>query len=174
MVVFFLADFSLGLGLLGLAWVDERRRRIPNRVLLGLLFLGLGFLVLGQKTLGPQGDWNRIFFWEHLAAGLGIFLGGSLFCFLFPGRLGMGDVKLLALLCFYLGYVESLLLFCWALFLTLARALFLWAWRWLKDRRAPAKKRPPLVLPLAPQLALAFFCRVLPFWLAVWRTGGWQ
>jgi len=75
------------------AAIDLRRRIIPNRLLSAGTAAGLALLALADPGALPA----------HLAAALGaggFFLAAAL---LRPGGLGMGDVKLAAVLGLYLG-----------------------------------------------------------------------
>jgi leader peptidase (prepilin peptidase) / N-methyltransferase len=75
------------------AAIDLRRRIIPNRLVAAGAAAGLALLALADSAALPA----------HLAATLGaggFFLAAAL---LRPGELGMGDVKLAAVLGLYLG-----------------------------------------------------------------------
>ncbi|EJL23130.1 A24 family peptidase [Brevibacillus sp. BC25] len=77
-----------------LSWVDFRHRRIPN------LALGVGFVLISimKYVLSSQREW--------LMAGLFAILCLLVFGWISwhrPRALGMGDVKLLALVCYGLG-----------------------------------------------------------------------
>lgn len=79
-------------GLLLIAWKDANERRIPNQLLVLLMILRIVFLSV---------EWSQWSFWIQ-----GFLLGGGLLLtlyLLFPGGVGAGDVKLCAVIGFYLG-----------------------------------------------------------------------
>lgn len=83
-----------------LAVVDLQHRLLPNRVLLPALATGLA-LLLGAAAAGDA--------WEDLGRALlgaaALFAAFLALVLIRPGALGMGDVKLAALLGLYLGWV---------------------------------------------------------------------
>lgn len=88
-----------GVGIL-LAIVDLRHRLLPNRVLLPA-FAGAALLLAAAAA--AEGHWPAL-----LRAGLGAVILFAVFLVLAliaPGGLGMGDVKLAALLGLYLGWL---------------------------------------------------------------------
>lgn len=82
------------------AYVDYRERIIPNTWIIGILWLGLLFLIVRCITQPSE----ALPFVVHSLAGMvfagGIFLAGRFFC---RTGIGMGDVKLFGALGFYLG-----------------------------------------------------------------------
>lgn len=83
-----------------LAWIDYKHRRIPNKILSGLL-LARGMLLVAEGMLFP-----RLALALLLSSLLGMLLGGGLFLlahFISKGGVGMGDVKLLAVIGSYMG-----------------------------------------------------------------------
>lgn len=83
-----------------IAWIDQGSKRIPNRVLLFLLVMRTIILVL--ECLLYHGYWMSIL----MSAGTGLLFGGGMFllCFLISrGGMGAGDVKLSAVLGYYMG-----------------------------------------------------------------------
>jgi leader peptidase (prepilin peptidase)/N-methyltransferase len=83
-----------------LAAVDLRHRVLPNRVLLPA---GVSGLLLLAGAAAAEGEWPRL-----LRAGLGAVVLFAVFLVLAliaPSGLGMGDVKLAALLGLYLGWL---------------------------------------------------------------------
>ena len=88
-----------GVGVL-LAVVDLRHRLLPNRVLLPAF--GVAALLL-TVAAAAEGEWSRL-----ARAGLGAVVLFAVFlvlALLAPSALGMGDVKLAALLGLYLGWL---------------------------------------------------------------------
>jgi len=76
------------------SWTDVRSRRIPNPFLLaGLLLAGVMGLL----------EWPSSAWLAHIGTGAAIVVALGLTAWFWPGRLGMGDVKLLGLLGFGLG-----------------------------------------------------------------------
>jgi leader peptidase (prepilin peptidase)/N-methyltransferase len=92
-----LAEIALGLvfvaALVAVSLTDLERRIIPNRVLGVAAVIGIAILALSDPGSLP----------EHLAYGLGA--GGLLFlvALAYPGGMGLGDVKLAALMGLFLG-----------------------------------------------------------------------
>lgn len=90
-------------GLLYAAWTDVRSGRIYNRLLLLLLCAG-GISLLLESCM--DGEWSRV-----QEAAMGMVLGGALcFCcyLLSRGGIGAGDVKLFAVVGFYMGRTGAL------------------------------------------------------------------
>lgn len=95
------------LGVLGvaLAWVDLRTRRLPDRLtapalVSGAVLLGLAVVVPGTDPGASPGDYLRA--WAGLAA-LGA--GYLVLALLRPADMGLGDVKLAAVLGLHLGWI---------------------------------------------------------------------
>ena len=87
-------------GLVIIAWIDRRSKRIPNVILLGLLALRV-ILLAAEWILYPS--YGLALLISALAGGL---IGGGLFCicyFISRGGVGMGDVKLFTIMGVYLG-----------------------------------------------------------------------
>ncbi|MGK9146521.1 A24 family peptidase [Plantibacter flavus] len=84
--------------------IDVVQRRLPNRIVLPALLVGLPLVVLDAAVDGRP-------VWEPLGAGL--LVGGFLYLCAMFGGLGMGDVKLGALLGLTVGCfgIEAVLLF---------------------------------------------------------------
>ena len=90
-------------GLFLIAWIDARKRMIPNKWLLLLTGIKVMFLV-AEYVLGKEN-------WQSICSDSikGFIIGGGIlfFCYwLTAGRIGAGDVKLFAVLGFYLGAEE--------------------------------------------------------------------
>lgn len=86
--------------LLKIAWEDSRSRRIRDRLLILLLAAGL---------------WNRFGYgemqgilWESVAGILSVSVGMILICLWKPGCFGGGDIKLMAVSGFLLGWEKNL------------------------------------------------------------------
>ena len=128
---------------------DRRSRTIPNQAMVGICALGLiqtGF-VLGVRA--P--------IWPHLAA---IPLFGVLYLCWARDLLGGGDVKLMALICFYMGLGHALIAYeiCLA---ALCAIYFMTA----KGRKRPRHRKAAL----APPLALGCLCAVAGQYIFAWR-----
>lgn len=83
-----------------IAWVDQSSKRIPNAALKDLMAVRTVLLLL--ECLLNQEYWLSIL----ISAGMGLILGGGMFllCFLLArGGIGAGDVKLLAVIGYYVG-----------------------------------------------------------------------
>ncbi len=135
----FAGKIILGVLLLGAAGTDLKSRRIPNFLILG----GLGCFAILAAVLFVEGE----------AALLPGCLGAGMLAFFIhfiPYRfrcLGAGDVKLAALIGFFLGWkhwLDFLGMYCGVLLAASVVLLFL------------GKKRPR-ALPLAPFMAAAYF-----------------
>lgn len=91
---------TLLLGLWIIAWIDNKEKRIPNKILLWMAGIRAGFLML-----------ECIIYMEYFGTLLITFIGGAvvsggmfLLCyFLSRGGMGAGDVKLLTVVGFYVG-----------------------------------------------------------------------
>lgn len=86
--------------LAAIAWIDQGSKRIPNKALLVLLIIRTMILVL--ECLLYHGYWMSIL----MSAGAGLLFAGGMFllCFLISrGGMGAGDVKLSAMLGYYMG-----------------------------------------------------------------------
>ncbi|MGY1827781.1 MULTISPECIES: prepilin peptidase [unclassified Blastococcus] len=91
--------FLAGAGLL-LAVVDLRHRLLPNRVVIPSVGVGLALLAVPAAV---SGEWYAL-----LRAGFGsmaLFAAFLVLALISPSGLGMGDVKLAALLGLYLGWL---------------------------------------------------------------------
>lgn len=87
-------------GLFVIAWIDQNEKRIPNKILLILLAVRVVILIIEAVVYSELG--LSILF----SAILGGFIGGGLFIFAYilsRGGMGMGDVKLFAVLGCYMG-----------------------------------------------------------------------
>ena len=83
-----------------IAWIDRRSKRIPNSILLAMIPIRLIFLAL-EWILYP--DMGLAMF---ISSVMGALIGGGLFLlcyFLTRGGIGMGDVKLFAVVGLYVG-----------------------------------------------------------------------
>ncbi len=92
--------FILFWSLTVIAWTDCRSRRIPNAMVLFLLTARTVLLVM--ECLAYREYWKSVL----LSSAGGLFLGGGMFlvCYLLArGGIGAGDVKLSAMLGYYLG-----------------------------------------------------------------------
>ncbi|CAN5119692.1 hypothetical protein BH09ACT5_BH09ACT5_23500 [soil metagenome] len=106
----------LGLVVVGavLARTDLTQRRLPNRIVLPAIAASVP-LLLGAAVLdGESGRWPTA-----LAGGAALFLLYLVLALVSPRGMGMGDVKLAALVGLYAGYLG------WAALLTAAVAGFL-------------------------------------------------
>jgi prepilin peptidase CpaA len=132
MVLGVLLDYAPLLGLLlAAAFIDARRRRIPNWLTFGLILSGLcrAAVVIGPSGVGP--------------ALAGILAGGAVPLILFAlGALGGGDVKLLAGVGAWMGATGALAVFT----ATCVIGLFLILGQALMQRRTVALFRNSAVL----------------------------
>lgn len=83
-----------------IAWIDQRERRIPNKILLGMLTVRMLILAFEWALVPSMGMALLI------SSVLGMLLGGGMFLlahFLSRGGVGMGDVKLFAVIGWYVG-----------------------------------------------------------------------
>jgi leader peptidase (prepilin peptidase) / N-methyltransferase len=85
-----------------LALIDLRHRLLPNRIVVPSLAVGAVLLVLPAVA---DGAWPALFRAALGAAGL--FAGFLLLALLAPSGLGMGDVKLAALIGLHLGWLGA-------------------------------------------------------------------
>ncbi len=87
-------------GMFVIAWIDQHERRIPNRIL--LLLLGIRAVILAAEwILVPSMGLALL-----ISSALGLLLGGGLFLIahlISRGGVGMGDVKLFAVIGTYVG-----------------------------------------------------------------------
>lgn len=94
------AFLVLAAALVLLTVTDLQHHLLPNRVVLPALAVGAAFLLVSALIDGRWGDLGRA------AAGAGLLFAGYLVLALVaPAGMGMGDVKLAALLGLYLGWV---------------------------------------------------------------------
>jgi len=87
-------------GLFVIAWIDQKSKRIPNKLLVALLILRSVILLL--ECVAYSNYWMTLL----LTSLTGFLLGGGMFlvCYLIArGGIGAGDVKLFAVLGYYLG-----------------------------------------------------------------------
>ncbi len=122
-------------GLAAAAWTDGRSRRIPNSLLLVLFFTRILLLICGIGSL--------------IASFAGMAAGGGLLFFLylfFHSGIGAGDVKLFAVIGFYLGAEAALMV----LFLAMTGAL---VWGLIARHRGGRKQEKGV--PIAPFALLA-------------------
>lgn len=126
------------LGLSVAAWSDVKSKRIPNRIL-QVLFM-LRSLLLVPECLGCPEAWiNTV-----LSALGGIGIGGGFFLLLYlavRGGIGAGDVKLYAVLGYYLGKEKILT----AVLLSFACAALYCLWLLIGEKTELRQK-----IPLAP------------------------
>lgn len=83
-----------------IAWIDRRSKRIPNSILLAMILIRLIFLAL-EWILYPDMGLAML-----ISSVMGALIGGGLFLlcyFLTRGGIGMGDVKLFAVVGLYVG-----------------------------------------------------------------------
>ena len=83
-----------------IAWIDQHKKKIPNRLLLFLL-VGRIFLLLLEWLVFPGMGLSLL-----ISSTLGMLLGGGLFLlahFISRGGVGMGDVKLFGVIVCYTG-----------------------------------------------------------------------
>lgn len=87
-------------GMFLIAWIDQHERRIPNRIL--LLLLGIRAVILAAEWLLVPSMGLALL----ISSVLGLLLGGGLFLIahlISRGGVGMGDVKLFAVIGTYVG-----------------------------------------------------------------------
>lgn len=118
------------------SWTDLRARRIPNRALL------VSFFLIAVLQLSAGGVWHLLL---SLVAGLFPLIIFGLAALIWPRAIGMGDVKLLALLGFALGLRP----FAAVLMLGSLFALLCALWMMLRRRAGSGG-----TLPFAPFLTL--------------------
>lgn len=103
----------------GISVVDLKERRIPNRAVLAILLLKMLWIALGNIFENNMGNTLQLplligeqsFQTAAIGGGLAIVITSVAYA-LSKGQLGMGDVKLLVAMAFYLGFgmfVEVLL-----------------------------------------------------------------
>jgi leader peptidase (prepilin peptidase)/N-methyltransferase len=127
--------FSL---LLVLALIDLEHKLLPNKLTLSGLAIGLLFSLLG---------WNLPFFSSLLGGTVGFALL-FVIALISRGGMGMGDVKLMALIGSFLGWKAVFyVLFGGALFGSIGGLIYLYVTK--QDRKTP--------IPFGPSLALAAF-----------------
>lgn len=83
-----------------IAWIDQRKRRIPNKILLAMLAARILILAIEWLSVPSMGMAILI------SSIFGMLLGGGMFLlahFLSRGGVGMGDVKLFAVIGWYVG-----------------------------------------------------------------------
>lgn len=83
-----------------IAWIDQKKKRIPNKILKTLLAVRISLLIV-EWMMFPQLGLSLL-----ILAILGALLGGGLFLlahFISKGGVGMGDVKLVAVVGIYMG-----------------------------------------------------------------------
>lgn len=83
-----------------IAWIDQKKKRIPNKILKTLLAVRISLLIV-EWMMFPQLGLSLL-----ILAILGALLGGGLFLlahFISKGGVGMGDVKLVAVVGLYMG-----------------------------------------------------------------------
>lgn len=89
--------------LIPIAYIDYKQKIIPNVLLIGMLCFYIGFLV--YEVLGEGFSISALL----LRALLGLFFGGGVMLIssiISKGGMGMGDVKLFAVLGMYLGWQD--------------------------------------------------------------------
>lgn len=130
--------FADALFVICLAWVsicDLTMRIIPNRTILVLVVLGTlnlaGHIIIGQAC------------WMYPA---GLLIGLPFFLAWLKGKIGAGDVKLIAACGLYLGLISSLA----GMLILLVILTVIGLGLWIKTRTLKHK------LPLGPMIALAF------------------
>ena len=87
-------------GLFLIAWIDQKEKRIPNKILMILLILRV-FILAAEWLMYPEFGLSMAF-----SAGLGMLFGGGLFFVAYlvsRGGIGFGDVKLFAVIGVYMG-----------------------------------------------------------------------
>ncbi len=83
-----------------IAWIDQKNKRIPNQILKALLAVRGIVFIMEWMTYPKLGSALL------LSVGMGALLGGGMFLlahFISKGGVGMGDVKLLAVIGCYVG-----------------------------------------------------------------------
>lgn len=138
---FFILNAIFFLGLLSLAWIDARTKLLPDVLVLPLLWLGLlaavfewHTLSVSEAVLGAAGAYGML--WTIRAVS---------FWVLKKEGLGLGDVKLLAMLCAWLGLaaLPEVLVFA-----GLGAVLYFMVYKMLYSK-------PLIYLPFGPFLSLA-------------------
>lgn len=83
-----------------IAWIDQKSKRIPNKILKALLVLR-GLFLIPEWLAYPKFGLALV-----MSAGMGALLGGGMFLLahvISKGGVGMGDVKLMAVIGCYVG-----------------------------------------------------------------------
>lgn len=135
--------------LLLLSFVDYKNRIIPNRVL--LVMMGVRTVLLAAECISFPQVWTEIL----ISSFCGLFGGGFLFLiagFIARKGLGMGDVKMIAVTGFYLGFQVLMSDLILSLLFTVLGGLFNLVIR---------KKSMKSELPFAPFLALGTWVAIL-------------
>ena len=122
-------EFGLGVGLLGalvlvavliaLAAIDLEHRLLPNVIVAPAALVGCAFSILANP-----GGW-----WIYPVSAVAV--GGALFALaiLYPGGMGMGDVKMGAMLGMFLGPYAALAVFLGALLGAVSGGLLMVVWK---------------------------------------------
>lgn len=87
-----------------LAYIDFKKKIIPNKILLAMLILRL--ILIGIEVL----LYRNMIYSILLSSFLGLLVGGGAFllvAFILKNSVGMGDIKLVAIIGFYVG-IENL------------------------------------------------------------------
>lgn len=146
MTEFFWPHLWLFVALIGIAMVDEHSRRIPNRTLLALVLLWVGWLPVWAQGTASEADislFYRAILWRvGMAAGILAAMGAL--ALWRPESMGMGDVKLMSVLALYFSPLDAVIVLDLAFLLTFVRGVV---------RRVRTKRKTGL--PFAPQVAVA-------------------
>jgi leader peptidase (prepilin peptidase)/N-methyltransferase len=144
----------LSYALIAITFIDLEHRIIPNRITLPLIVGGLAF---------------RLFQGELVSAIIGGLAGGGILliiALLYPGGMGYGDVKLLAVSGVFLGWQKALLI------LFVGSALGVIIMTPLLILKKIDRKTP---FPFGPFLAAASLIAIFWWegaqWLLYWKTG---
>ncbi|MBX3098887.1 MAG: prepilin peptidase [Salinibacterium sp.] len=93
----FLGFLALGVAL---SWIDLTEHRLPNRLVLPGIAASLPVLLIDALLLGDVSAWLRALVGAVVLCGFYLLLA-----LLSPGGMGMGDVKLAALVGLFAGYL---------------------------------------------------------------------